>query len=427
VWLHIYHSIPPAIANLGEKTGKVQRTTDFAVNIQYIIGFLTSGDGGVEAARLLGLLGLPNDTTMETRSFPTIEYRISKFVQQLSKDILFENLVEEAKLSFGAAENDFKFWKLAQTNKTIILTKDQYAKLKVSFDMGWQQRSSGHRYASPSGDALLVGGYTRKPIAMTIKSKMCNFCKAWEKKPLNNGIDPPEHQCSKNHDGSSSAMEPEACLDMVTHLFRSHCYVVAMICADDDASTRSLLWWSNADHMKNNNTTVIPKVAVTRGPNKGVKFQDRPDRGRLPGDIPEPLFVADPNHRKKVYTGDLITLQRAKVAERFTMTSMDVTRLGKNFGYMVRSLKRRPESEWEDAAKAVLEHHFDEHTYCGQWCPRVRMTQQQRDSGQRYYRSKTKDAVVGGMPSPEYTGLSDHLHVYYILGTTSSRIATGGS
>jgi hypothetical protein len=34
---------------------------------------------------------------------------------------------------------------------------------------------------------------------------------------------------------------------------------------------------------------------------------------------------------------------------------------------------------------------------------------------------------VGGMPSPEYTGLSDHLHVYYILGTTSSRIATGGS
>jgi hypothetical protein len=44
---YIYHSIPPAIANLGEKTGKVQRTTDFAVNIQYIIGFLTSGDGGV--------------------------------------------------------------------------------------------------------------------------------------------------------------------------------------------------------------------------------------------------------------------------------------------------------------------------------------------------------------------------------------------
>jgi hypothetical protein len=24
---------------------------------------------------------------------------------------------------------------------------------------------------------------------------------------------------------------------------------------------------------------------------------------------------------------------------------------------------------------------------------------------------------VGGISSPEYTGLSDHLHVYYILGT----------
>jgi hypothetical protein len=70
------------------------------------------------------------------------------------------------------------------------------------------------------------------------------------------------------------------------------------ICADDDASTRALLRWSNADFMKNNNTTEPPKVAVTQGPNKGVKMQPRPDKGKLPGDIPEPAFVADPNHRR---------------------------------------------------------------------------------------------------------------------------------
>jgi hypothetical protein len=143
--------------------------------------------------------------------------------------------------------------------------------------------------------------------------------------------------------------------------------------------------------MKNTGTTTVPKVAVTRGPNKGVKMQDRPDRGRLPGIVPEPLFVADPNHRKKVFTGDLFTLKKSKVAERFTMSAMDVTRLGKNFGYMVRNLKSRPETEWEDAAKAVLEHHFDNHTYCGRWCPRLRMTPQQRVAGARYYRCKDKD------------------------------------
>jgi hypothetical protein len=389
---YIYHSHVRAIANIGYSKNR-ERNTDYAINIQYVLGFLTSGDGGVEAARLLGVLGLPNDTTMETRSFPTIEERISPFIQQLSKDILLENLVEEARLSFPD-ENDFKLWRLALTDKTIVLTHPKYARIDCSFDMGWQQRSSGNRYASPSGDALLVGSCTRKPISMMIKSKLCNYCKTWKKNKNNDGVDPPEHDCKKNHDGSSSAMEPEACLDMVTDLHNSWCVIVARICADDDASTRSLLRWSNADHMTNTGTTTVPKVLVTRGPNKGVKQQDRPDRGRLPGNIPEPVFVADPNHRKKVFTGDLYALKTSKVAERFTMSMMDVTRLGKNFGYMVRNLKKRPESEWEDASKAVLEHHFDNHTHCGRWCPRLRMTQAQRDAGGRYYRCKTKDAKL---------------------------------
>jgi hypothetical protein len=135
---------------------------------------------------------------------------------------------------------------------------------------------------------------------------VCNFCACWEAKIKsnnnNNGdiIEVPDHPCTKNHDGTSSAMEPQACLEMVVSLYdNSHC-IVNRICCDDDASTRSLLRWSNEDYMRNNNTTKPPTIAKPDG-----TMRPRPDKGKLPGHIPEPLFVADPNHRKKVFTGDL--------------------------------------------------------------------------------------------------------------------------
>lgn len=76
------------------------------------------------------------------------------------------------------------------------------------------------------------------------------------------------------------------------------------------------------------------------------------------------------------------------------MTIMDSIRLGKNFGYMVRSLRTLPEDKHADAAKAVIDHHFDHHTYCGPWCQRKGMTAEQRKNSQRYYRNKKKDAVL---------------------------------
>jgi len=45
----------------------IERNADYAVNILFVLGFMSSGDGGKEAERILGLLGLPNYTTMEKR------------------------------------------------------------------------------------------------------------------------------------------------------------------------------------------------------------------------------------------------------------------------------------------------------------------------------------------------------------------------
>jgi hypothetical protein len=167
-----------------ESADNRERSTDYAVNILYVLGFISCGDGCTEAARILGLLGLPNDTTMERRSFGIIEDRISPTIDELNKEILLENLVEEARLSMEASNdhdaNDFMLWQQSLTNKNTVLLDAKKPPLMCSFDMGWQQRSSGKRYNSQSGHALLVGQFSRKPVSFVIKSKRCNFCITWK-------------------------------------------------------------------------------------------------------------------------------------------------------------------------------------------------------------------------------------------------------
>jgi hypothetical protein len=107
--------------------------------------------------------------------------------------------------------------------------------------------------------------------------------------------------------------------------------------------------------------------------------EDRPDSSKLPGHIPEPAFVADSNHRKKLFTKDLRTFKGDMSKDRFRMSdNMDVTRLGKSYGYMIRNLKKMSEDQFIDAAKAVVEHHYDNHEFCGAWCPRKRLTHTMR-------------------------------------------------
>jgi hypothetical protein len=209
---YMFHSEAPAVAGQGtESLDNRRRSNDFAINVLYVLGFLSCGDGGAEAARMLGLLGLPNDTAMETRSFQLIEERISSTIVQVSQEILLENLKEKVKATVDAV--DYGLWEqLIKSDALFQLPKDKYPMINVSFDMGWQQQSSGNRYASPSGHVLLVGGLSRKPVALSIKSKICNYCKSWEKKPNPEGFPIPEHTCTKNHDGPSSSMEPSCWL-----------------------------------------------------------------------------------------------------------------------------------------------------------------------------------------------------------------------
>ena len=153
-------------------------------------------------------------------------------------------------------------------------------------------------------------------------------------------------------------------------LFRSK---VNKIITDDDSSIKAKLKWSNADQRQKTYEATGEYKTPTIVNSKG-NIVPRPDHGELPSNIPEPIFMADPNHRKKTLKGELYRLVKKKKADRLTMTKCDCVRISTNFAYMVRTLYDAPQHEYEDRGNAVLEHHFDNHQHCGAWCRRKTAT-----------------------------------------------------
>ena len=52
--------------------------------------------------------------------------------------------------------------------------------------MGWNKRSSGHRYDSLSGHAFAIGAYTRRIIDCVVFSKRCSICSSRNKNKKQN-------------------------------------------------------------------------------------------------------------------------------------------------------------------------------------------------------------------------------------------------
>jgi len=254
------------------------RTTDFAVNMLFVLSMTCSGDGPTEAGRVLGLCGLPNSTTMQTCNFASIEQRMAPIIHQIANECLKANLEKEIQVVFGDRQDDdgvllFDLWKEKKLPNNLL------PEAFFTTDMSWQGRSSGRSYNSLSGHALLVGGKTRLPCCMSIKSKKCNYCTKWNQ---HHGADEeaPEHECTANFEGASGAMEPIAALHMVIEMCRVNQVVTKTLVTDDDSSIKAKLKWSNADHMAKCGVTRVPRII-----NKNGNEVPRPNKGELPADM----------------------------------------------------------------------------------------------------------------------------------------------
>ena len=76
-------------------------------------------------------------------------------------------------------------------------------------DSGWSTRSHQHRYTVKSRVACVIGRRTKKILFIGVHNKFCSVCAIASGKKQ----EPPEHQCFKNWDGSSSSMEEDIVID----------------------------------------------------------------------------------------------------------------------------------------------------------------------------------------------------------------------
>lgn len=66
----------------------------------------------------------------------------------------------------------------------------------------------------------------------------------------------------------------------------------------------------------------------------------------------------------------------ARLPQTHSMSETDCIRTSTNCAHFMRTLSMRPKSEWMTGATSVLDHHFDVHKNCGDWCVRKKQLQQ---------------------------------------------------
>ena len=234
----------------------------------------------------------------------------------------------------------------------------------VSFDMGWQKRSSGRTYDSVSGHGMMIGGKTCKIVNGLVLSKRCSICKKPEDPNVPDiPIKERDHDCPRNFDGTSKAMEAEAALRLCIRA-KERKYTVGIIVSDNDSTMRAVLKHSYKELEKAHPQTYI----YPRNPKTGAKLADK---GELPLDILPPTFYADPTHQTKIVAKRFFEL-KTKGQKASSIHSADCYKMKKYFGYFLKQHCHEDQCSFAFAANAPLEHLFNNHFYCGDWCRRKR-------------------------------------------------------
>ena len=124
----------------------------YSINFQWVFGMQLIGGGGRESTKLLGMLNLPWQG-FEKKTFTKIEAHTG-MAERLVRDLAIEEaLQEEIKDTLEHNNQSYGEW-CAQTDKE---KNNNKVKLTVTYDMGWQKRSSGRRYDSSRGHAIIIG------------------------------------------------------------------------------------------------------------------------------------------------------------------------------------------------------------------------------------------------------------------------------
>jgi hypothetical protein len=342
---------------VAEDKAKKLAAKHYDLNVRFLAGVQQFGGGETEAHGLAGMMDLAVNPI--SNSWVRLEEEINLSQIHLGKAVLDENLAAEVEAT--KAQED-------------CVTFEGKVGISVQGDSRWDQRKSGRAYNSDSGSHLLVGNATMKCVAVEVMSKRCSKCEK--------GIVHLPCFCPKNYDGSSKGMEATGAIRNVIRLNNQSVFLKTYV-MDDDSSTKAILrhsWQELIDAGK------MTKDDWPRTP-AGRK---KKDNGQLPLSHPKIEFLADKNHRVRTYAKYFFDLSQKRKSES-TCTYNDAERMKRNFSYFIHMYHTQPFPLFMKASKAVLQHHFNNHEFCDDWCPWKKWSDEQRILKELKYRSLDDD------------------------------------
>ena len=108
-----------------------------------MLGTIAAGIGPSDVETLFSFLNIPIPTSFLYVTFPKLENLIGQALQDVANESMQSALRQEIEAVSGL---QYCEW----------LMTDEMAEIFGSYDMGWNKRSSGHRYDSMSGRAFLI-------------------------------------------------------------------------------------------------------------------------------------------------------------------------------------------------------------------------------------------------------------------------------
>ena len=159
------------------KEKRYETILNYDANILALLAPYMNGTGQRDASMRLSLLDLPASRNFQrniSRHQAFIGGKITDIAQK-EINLALEMEIKETLVN-ERGEDYYKEW----INKK--QGEREKVGLTVSYDMGWNKRSSGNRYDSLSGHAFIIGAYTRRIIGCVIFSKTCATCNMRNKK-----------------------------------------------------------------------------------------------------------------------------------------------------------------------------------------------------------------------------------------------------
>ena len=207
-------------------------------------------------------------------------------------------------------------------------------------------------------------------------SSVCNKC--------TKGIEHEADICPKHYNGSSKGMEASGAAKIACRLFlnlKENCYTANLI-TDNDSLVRKLLRHSYQELID------ALQMTVDKWPRSGQdgKGGKKPDNSLLPILHAAIAFLADKAHRNRGYSRVIFTEAAKSKMDGCGCTKIDAERMKKRMSWTLRLHSRGTFAKSQRAVLAVLEHHFDDHKHCADWCKAASGTEEEiRERSLRFW------------------------------------------